>query len=1671
MTYDGNTLTIYTNGTAAGSTTFPSATNVMGWDKTAIHPGNTNLPNNGCAPQGALMQSIFGAAVTGNGNTLTFTVPAGGQATIALAAVTDRNASNYLAVAQQQSQQANASSMNGLFQAHNQWWSNFWSKSFIQISDQQIQNNWYAALYLLACCSASNCPPPGLWGNFISSTGMAWEGDYTLDYNYQATFWGALACNHPELADNYDGLLLDHISRGQATAQHWGYQGIYLYTHLIPVPGWSDDGYTFWSQKADALFAAVNCAMRWRYTQDTNYAAEIYPYVKGVSDFWDNYLVLTNNQYVDYNDASDESWGTSDVNPATTLAFIQLVYPSLIEMSQRLNVDANRRAKWSDIVARLAPLPIVPATSIASLSALGTNYVAPGDNVIRDTSSGTAFPTPEVNVYQDHQVRGSSAGMNSTQTIFPGWDIGLESDPVTLAAALKTVYLAAEWYDGNDGCTFYPSAAAIGYNPTQILANLDAAIAYHEYPNFMFSFGGGGTEDYSIVPCTLANMFLQSYQTNLHIFPNWPANQNASFGNLNACNGFLVSSAMTNGLIRYVQITSTAGQLLKLANPWPQTTVQMTSTVNPTTQFTGNIYSYQTEVGEVVTLTPAGPAVAAPATPGALWATMGSGQITLNWYASTAATGYNLKRSTSASGSYIVIAANLATTSFTDTNVTYGTVYYYEVSATNGFGESTNSAPVSASPLPSTRLGTVVLDNGFNDANNNIGLNTNGVGHGFTTYVNAASGQDGFTYALETNSLAQLSSSVNGANRESIDSIDAFPVNAGGTLYQFSGVSFTNQLHNTGTGNTDRLLLGVQINGTAGDWIENGPAAMPGGFWIQFNSDSEALGTGNGAWADNTSVLFYVDGNGNRTELATWQFDNLRWGPSGTINYAPVLDIQLTLSATTWSLNIAGDTQGGGNPLSFSGTYAGVGITNVLLNGLNNPCLGAEDQTEAPGIIISIDRVIVKQLGQLIVTTPMFSTPGYGNNTNVVRAGDAVTLTSTVIDTYATPALQWQMADSSHPGTFTNIPNATTASLSVNTLGLGDFVPRGLQLVANDGSNSLASAVVTLTVTPANYTPQFNWSDPVNFSGLTADQILNGFPSSNKIAGAMLAQNGGSPITVTPGSGSPIVFTPVGVWATISGGNGYATGANTNQTGNANFNNVLNAFYYDGATHAITLGNLVQGRPYSVQLFALDDRSLSPAGNQRTVDWQDPANSNDVSVACSMVANAYIVGTFTASNTVTAIQENMLNSGYGNFNCLVLRSVGWNPPPYITLQPVSAGNYAGSSATLTGQATGDSTIPNPTIAYQWAAGPSGGPYTNLVEGVKYQGTTTATLTVNTLTANDSAPSYVLIASNGGGSTTSSQAVITVYNPPSQNLVGRWLAGASNFTDVSGYSPAGAHDGWLINGTAYWTNYLPPNAPPGYSLYFNNAALVISNSSTLDAGYNSTFDNTISGSFTVMCWAKGWPGGWNPWVSKFGETEAGWQLRTDGSSGGSNQYACWTVRANSTGTVMLGAAVYNNPDDLATRAIAIGADGQWHHYAGTYDQGSGLRCLYVDGNVAANETGNAAYPLASAEHLVIGGKDSSPGNTFNNYFTGNIYDVRIYSYTLSQSQVRAAARLTPSFSNQVVPGPNGGQLVLSWPFGTLLQATNVTGPWTTNAATPPYTNYMTWPRQFFRISNP
>ncbi len=86
-----------------------------------------------------------------------------------------------------------------------------------------------------------------------------------------------------------------------------------------------------------------------------------------------------------------------------------------------------------------------------------------------------------------------------------------------------------------------------------------------------------------------------------------------------------------------------------------------------------------------------------PAPPTGLTATAGSNQVTLSWTASSGTSSYNIYRGTSP-GSETQVSTGITSTSFTDSGLTDGTKYYYEVTAVSSVGESGKSTEVNATP-------------------------------------------------------------------------------------------------------------------------------------------------------------------------------------------------------------------------------------------------------------------------------------------------------------------------------------------------------------------------------------------------------------------------------------------------------------------------------------------------------------------------------------------------------------------------------------------------------------------------------------------------------------------------------------------------------------------------------------------------------------------------------------------------------------------------------------------------------------------------------------------------------------------------------------------------------------------------------------------------------------
>jgi hypothetical protein len=107
--------------------------------------------------------------------------------------------------------------------------------------------------------------------------------------------------------------------------------------------------------------------------------------------------------------------------------------------------------------------------------------------------------------------------------------------------------------------------------------------------------------------------------------------------------------------------------------------------------------SSQASAMPVSTTPPPPPPPTAPASPTSLAATAGNQQINLTWTASSGATSYRVKRAMTSGGPYTQVATQSAT-SFTNTGLTDGTIYFYVVSAVNATGESANSTQASATP-------------------------------------------------------------------------------------------------------------------------------------------------------------------------------------------------------------------------------------------------------------------------------------------------------------------------------------------------------------------------------------------------------------------------------------------------------------------------------------------------------------------------------------------------------------------------------------------------------------------------------------------------------------------------------------------------------------------------------------------------------------------------------------------------------------------------------------------------------------------------------------------------------------------------------------------------------------------------------------------------------------
>jgi hypothetical protein len=522
---------------------------------------------------------VLGADTTETDDALHFILESGKKVYLVTPVLSDLDNSEHLATAKQRVEGMTVAEIEKLNTAHREWWRQFWSESYVEIGDPLLEKFYYAAQYIAACASRTGKAAPGLYGPWVTTDHPSWNGDYTLDYNYETPVLGLYSSNHLTTASSYEPPVLDFMQRGEQYARTMlNIRGVYYPGHIGP---WAKERLTdydpFMGMKSNAAFSAQPILMRFYSTYDDAYARMVYPFIREVGDFWEDYLKFENGRYVVYDDCAEEvgpwderpSWATCpyNFNSMNELGFVRATFQGLIDMSKELGVDADHRANWQHILDHLS-----------------------------------AFPTGE---RDGKTVFSRAEGSPATHfqdmfAIWPAGQIGLGSDPKLLEVARNTVATQKI----SNFPLYAPILARIGYDPQALVKDLRGMATNNAYPNAYIFFEGGGVETVSTIPATVDEMLLQSHQGVLRLFPVWPRDMDARFGNLRAYGAFLVSSELSKGEVKSLVIESEKGKSCTLQNPWRGKEMILYRNGRAAETLTGDTVTFKTTAGERIAVVP-----------------------------------------------------------------------------------------------------------------------------------------------------------------------------------------------------------------------------------------------------------------------------------------------------------------------------------------------------------------------------------------------------------------------------------------------------------------------------------------------------------------------------------------------------------------------------------------------------------------------------------------------------------------------------------------------------------------------------------------------------------------------------------------------------------------------------------------------------------------------------------------------------------------------------------------------------------------------------------------------------------------------------------------------------------------------------------------------------------
>lgn len=461
------------------------------------------------------------------------------------------------------------------------YWNEFFKKSWIDIPDKFLEKLWYINLYSLDCSSGNGavikknaCGLSGLWSIKQPSQ---WGSLWYWDVNIEQAYWPVYTSNHLYIAQAFiDGLLCYVDEAKQRAARVFGMNGIaadYPFEFFMSLWPWCAQ-FFWWNYK---------------YSMDEIFLKEkAYPLFKEIVLFFTSYLKYDKekDEYYIFPDISPEQ-GPVTRNSTITLSCLKFLLEFTIEASLILDCDIQNREKWQDLLDKLPEYPIADTKEFGRIIK---------DSEWADDDLYLAHSSLIMPIYPVGHISKRSTGqfldiaLNTMEYVDKrinivthafGWEacaltrLGFASDALRtlyekgIAHSLRTNGLYAE--ETNRWIQNCLTACAPVYNPPLLEAGSSTAAAVNEmllasFDDIIEVFPSIPDGNYKLKKKT-DRRFEEIERKDPGYVDDW---RDISFNGLLAQGGFVVSAIRENRKTRVVKIRSLKGGQVKIIDPFEQ---------------------------------------------------------------------------------------------------------------------------------------------------------------------------------------------------------------------------------------------------------------------------------------------------------------------------------------------------------------------------------------------------------------------------------------------------------------------------------------------------------------------------------------------------------------------------------------------------------------------------------------------------------------------------------------------------------------------------------------------------------------------------------------------------------------------------------------------------------------------------------------------------------------------------------------------------------------------------------------------------------------------------------------------------------------------------------------------------------------------------------------------